>query len=180
VRVEVLERANCRYGPGAVYLYKYGLVPGSNMNAIGRIESGDWVFIQAIGGSNPCWVKTSLVKITGDLWNVEVVYPGKVVLPQSPYYPPVNWVSASRNDSVITVSWNDVPLRAGDEEDDEMQHYIVEVWRCEAGQFLFEALGTNALYLSFIDQDGCGLPSHGRVYVQEKHGFAGPVEIPWP
>jgi hypothetical protein len=180
VRVEVLERANCRYGPGAVYLYKYGLVPGSNMNVIGRIESGDWVFIQAIGGSNPCWVKTSLVKITGDLWNVEVVYPGKMLLPQSPYYPPVNWVSASRNDAVITVSWNDVPLHAGDEEDDEMQHYIVEVWRCEAGRFLFEALGTNELYLSFIDQDGCSLPSNGRVYVQEKHGFAGPVDIPWP
>ena len=102
------------------------------------------------------------------------------MLPQSPYYPPVSWVSANRNDAFITVSWNDIPLRAGDEEDDEMQHYIVEVWRCEGGQLLFEALGTNELYISFIDQYGCALPSHGRVYVQEKHGFAGPVEIPWP
>ena len=23
-------------------------------------------------------------------------------------------------------------------------------------------------------------PSHGRHYFQEKHGYAGPVEIPWP
>jgi hypothetical protein len=180
VRAEILDRANCRYGPGAVYLYKYGLVPGSNMNVIGRIESGAWVFIQAIGGSNPCWVKTTLVRITGDLWAVEVVYPGKALLPQSPYYPPVSWVSASRNDAIISVSWNDVPLRAGDEEDAEMQHYIVEVWRCEAGLQLFEALGTNEQYISFFDQYGCDLPSHGRVFVQEKHGFAGPVEIPWP
>jgi hypothetical protein len=180
VRAEILDRANCRYGPGAVYLYKYGLVAGSNMNVIGRIESGEWIYIQAIGGNNPCWVKTSLVRISGDLWGVEIVYPGQAVLPQSPYYPPVNWVGASRNDALITVSWNAVPLRAGDEEDDEMQHYIVEVWRCEAGVFLFEALGTNALSISFLDQYGCNQASHGRVYVQEKHGFAGPVEIPWP
>ncbi len=180
VRAEILDRANCRYGPGAVYLYKYGLVAGSNMNVIGRIESGEWIYIQAIGGNNPCWVKTSLVSISGDLWSVEIVYPGQAVLPQSPYYPPVSWVGASRNDALITVSWNDVPLRAGDEEDDEMQHYIVEVWRCEAGVMLFEALGTNALSISFIDQYGCNQASHGRVYVQEKHGFAGPVEVPWP
>ena len=180
VRAEILQRANCRYGPGVVYLYKYGLVAGSNMNVIGRIESGAWVYIQAIGGTNPCWVNASLVKINGDLWSVDIVYPGKAILPQSPYYPPVSWVSAYRNDALVTVSWNDIPLRAGDEEDDEMQHYIVEVWRCEGGQLLFEALGTNDLFISFIDQYGCSLPSHGRVYVQEKHGFAGPVEIPWP
>jgi hypothetical protein len=180
VRAQILQRANCRYGPGVVYLYKYGLVPGSNMNVIGRIESGAWLYIQAIGGTNPCWVNASLVKVTGDLWSVDIVYPGKAILPQSPYYPPVSWVSATRNDATITVSWGDVPLRAGDEEDEEMQHYIVEVWRCEGGQLLFEALGTNDLFISFIDQVGCSVPSHGRVYVQEKHGFAGPVEIPWP
>ncbi|MGB8252329.1 MAG: hypothetical protein WCF08_03880, partial [Anaerolineaceae bacterium] len=180
IRAEVLERANCRYGPGSMYLYKYGLVPGSNMNVIGRIESNAWVYIQAIGGSNPCWVNASLVKITGDLAGVEIVYPGKALLPVSPYYPPVSWVNAARNDATISVSWNDIPLRVGDEEDEFMQHYIVEVWRCEGGQLLFDPIGTNELYVSFIDQYGCGLPSHGRVYVQEKHGFAGPVEIPWP
>lgn len=180
VRAEVLVRANCRYGPGSVYLYKYGLVPGSNMNVIGRLESGAWVYIQAIGGNNPCWVNATLVKITGDLAGVEIVYPGKALLPVSPYYPPVSWVSATRNDATISVSWNDVPLRAGDEEDENMLHYIVEVWRCQGGQLLFEPIGTNELYVSFIDQYGCSQPSHGRVYVQEKHGFAGPMEIPWP
>lgn len=180
VRAHILQQANCRYGPGAVYLYKYGLVPGSNMDVIGRIESGDWVYIQAIGGSNPCWVKTSLVEITGDLTSVDIVYPGKALLPVSPYYPPVSWVSAIRNDALITVSWADVPLRPGDEEDEDMQHYVVEVWRCEGGLLYFEPIGTNNLFISFSDQYGCAQPSHGRVYVQEKHGFAGPVEIPWP
>lgn len=150
------------------------------MNVIGRIESGTWVYIQAVGGSNPCWVNSSLVKITGDLDSVDIAYPGKALLPVSPYYPPVSWVAAVRDDALVTVSWNDVPLRTGDEEDEDMQHYIVEVWRCEGGQLFFEPIGTNDLLLSFIDQYGCNLPSHGRVYVQEKHGFAGPVDIPWP
>ncbi len=116
------------------------------MDVIGRIESSAWVYIQAIGGSNPCWVNASLVKITGDLLDVEIVYPGKALLPVSPYYPPVSWVYAIRNDATVTVSWNDIPLRAGDEEDEFMQHYIVEVWRCEGGQLLFEPIGTNNLF----------------------------------
>jgi hypothetical protein len=80
----------------------------------------------------------------------------------------------------VDVSWNDVPLRAGDEEDENMQHYIVEVWRCESGQIIFDPLGTNELAITFIDEAGCDQPSHGRVFVQDKHGFAGPSEIPWP
>ena len=30
------------------------------------------------------------------------------------------------------------------------------------------------------DQAGCIEPSHGRLYLAEKHGYVGPVEIPWP
>ncbi|HLF89379.1 MAG TPA: hypothetical protein VI451_10560 [Anaerolineales bacterium] len=33
-----------------MYLYKYGLVGGSNLEIIGRTDLGDWVLIQAIGG----------------------------------------------------------------------------------------------------------------------------------
>jgi len=80
----------------------------------------------------------------------------------------------------MEVSWNDIPLRAGDEEDENMQHYIVEVWRCESGQIIFDPLATNELAVIFIDEVGCDQPSHGRVFVQEKHGFAGPSEITWP
>jgi hypothetical protein len=61
-----------------------------------------------------------------------------------------------------------------------MLHYIVETWRCENGRLLFDPLATNDTSISFMDQPGCDKPSHGRVFVQEKHGFAGPAEIPWP
>ena len=81
---------------------------------------------------------------------------------------------------MVTVSWLDIPLRAGDEEDERMNHYIIEVWRCEAGGIKFEPLATNDLEISFVDEPGCSEPSHGRIFVQEKHGFAGPTDIPWP
>lgn len=85
-----------------------------------------------------------------------------------------------RSESMITVEWADIPLRAGDEEDANMQHYIVEVWRCEEGSTLFEPLATNDPMVTFVDEAGCSKPLHGRIFVQEKHGFAGPTEIPWP
>lgn len=30
------------------------------------------------------------------------------------------------------------------------------------------------------DEAGCAEPSHGRLYLAEKHGYVGPVEIRWP
>jgi hypothetical protein len=87
---------------------------------------------------------------------------------------------ATRQQNTVTIEWADIPLRAGDEEDERMQHYVVEVWRCENGRILFEPLATNELTVTFIDQPGCTSASHGRIFVQEKHGFAGPADIPWP
>ena len=73
-----------------------------------------------------------------------------------------------------------VPISPGKYEDENMHQYILEVWRCENGHILFEPLPTNELSVTFIDQPGCTVPSHGRIFVQEKHGFSGPTDIPWP
>ncbi len=168
---------SCRYGPGPEYLYLYALRETANIKLIGRTDGNNWVYVE---GMNRCWVNAKLLEIAGDRLSLEVVYPGKARLPVSPYYPPTNWVGATRQGNRVEVSWNDVPLRAGDEEDEFMLHYIVEVWRCEGGQVIFDPLATNDLAITFVDEPGCSQPSHGRVFVQEKHGFAGPTEIPWP
>jgi uncharacterized protein YraI len=168
---------SCRYGPGATYLYLYGLKKGARLKLIGRAEGNNWVYVD---GRNKCWVNAKFIEINGDMKSLPNVYPDKVRLPVSPYYPPTTGVLATRNGNSVEISWNDVPLRAGDEEDENMQHYIVEVWRCEGGQMIFESLGTNDLAVIVNDEPGCSQPSHGRVFVQEKHGFAGPSEIPWP
>lgn len=175
-----VDRLACRYGPGWPYLYFFGLLKGNRLEVIGRLQSGNWIYVQAISGNKPCWVKAEFMDLNGDVMSLEPVYPGKAKLPVSPYYPPTTVLSATRDGNTVKVTWLDIPLRAGDEEDERMNHYIIEVWRCEAGQIIFEPLATNYLEISFNDEPGCSEPSRGRVFVQEKHGFAGPADIPWP
>jgi len=170
---------SCRYGPGPNYLFLYGLLKGANIVLIGRTDGDNWHWVY-VEGKNKCWVNTNYLDIQGNWLGLPVVYPGVAKLPVSPYYPPTYVLHATRKQDQVTVEWADIPLRAGDEEDERMQHYVVEVWRCENGHILFEPLATNELSVTFIDQAGCGTPSHGRIFVQEKHGFAGPTEIPWP
>jgi len=168
---------SCRYGPGSEYLFLYGLRKGANIKLIGRTEGNNWVYVD---GKNKCWVNVEYINIAGDKNSLLVVYPGIAKLPVSPYYPPTTVLKVSRDKNVVTVKWLDIPLRAGDEEDASMQHYIIEVWRCAGGNIIFDPLATNDLSITFSDEPGCSEPSHGRIFVQEKHGFAGPAEIPWP
>jgi hypothetical protein len=130
-----------------------------------------------------CWVNAKFIEIKGDPQSLQVMYPGGYKLPVSPYYSATTVLSAVRdphNRNKITVEWMDITLRAGDEEDENMFIYIIEVWRCEGGKTIFDPISSNYPEVTFVDEAGCSVPSHGRVFFQEKHGFAGPAEIPWP
>jgi hypothetical protein len=175
LRGEVLELSNCRYGPGAPYLYKYALIPGSNLEIFGRNDLGTWILIRAIGGTNPCWVKASLLDIKGDVMTVAPTY---IPLPQSPYYGPLTGVFAQREGNEVTISWNGVQLRAGDET--AQGPYLVEAWLCTGGDLVFTPVGTYLPYVTLIDEPGCREASHGRVYLVEKHGYSNYIEVPWP
>jgi hypothetical protein len=175
LRGTVLEQANCRYGPGAAYLYKYGLYAGYNIEIIGRNETGTWVVIQAIGGNNPCWVKASLMDIHGDVMSLA---PTSLPLPQSPYYGPLTGISAVRSGDAVIVSWNSLELRAGD---DSLQYpYLIEAWLCQDGQLTFKPIGSWETILTVLDEPGCDEASHARIYGVEKHGYTAWVNIPWP
>lgn len=175
MRGKILEQANCRYGPGAMYLYKYGVYPDYVMDIIGRNEIGDWVVVQAIGGNNPCWVKASLIDIRGDVMTVE---PMVLPLPRSPFYYPPTGVSAVRDGNTVTVSWYAIKLRAGD--DSEQTPYVVEAWVCMNGKIVFTPVGSWGTTVTVIDEPGCSEPSHAQLLAAEKHGYTVPVEIPWP
>jgi len=168
---------SCHYGPGSEYLFLYGLRKGANIKLIGRTEGNNWVYVD---GRNKCWVNIEYIDIAGDKNSLPVVYPGIAKLPISPSYSPTTVLKVLRNKNIVTVNWLDILLRAGDEEDASMQHYIIEVWRCEGGKIIFDPLATNDLSITFTDEPGCSEPSRGRIFVQEKHGFAGPTEITWP
>jgi hypothetical protein len=175
------DRLSCRYGPGPEYLYLFAFRAGANIELIGRVNANnwDWVLVQ---NDVPCWVKASFLETQGDIKNLPIVYPGLVKLPITPYYPRSEVLSAERNDTTneITVSWVEVPVSLGDYEDESMQTYIIELWRCQDGELIFDPLATRLALIKFVDEPGCTERSHGRVWVQEKHGYAGPAEIPWP
>jgi hypothetical protein len=173
----IADKLSCRYGPGALYLYLYALNGTANIKLIGRTDANDWVWVD---GTNKCWVHSKFLEIDGDPKSLPILYPG-LKLPVSPYYPGPAWAKAEREGNSITITWEPVPISAGKYEDERMQQYLIEVWRCESGQIIFETLGTNYPAIKVEnDEPGCDLPSHGRVFVQEKHGYGGPVEIPWP
>jgi len=168
---------SCRYGPGPEYLYLYGLKKGANIELIGRTDGNNWVMVK---GKNLCWLNAKFIEAKGDLMTLNVTYPNEYKLPTSPYYAAPIVLSAKRSGNSVSVEWSDISLRAGDEEDENMFIYIIEIWRCEDGKMIFDPLATNYPEMTFIDEAGCDSPSHGRVFFQEKHGFAGPADIPFP
>ncbi len=180
LRAEVRERANCRYGPGWMYLYKYGLVPGSVLEVIGRLDDASWLWVRAIGGDNPCWVKADLMDVRGDVWMVEPVYPEKAPLPVSPYFPPLGNVQAVRVGDEVTITWTGQYRSSGFAESPQSPVYVAEIWACVDGELQFTPYGLFTETLTVTDEAGCEQPSHGRLYFAEKHGYAGPTFIPWP
>lgn len=174
----IIEQAICHYGPGAPYLYKYGVYKGSNLEILRRIEGGNYVEIQAIGGNNPCWVRVDYFNIKGDPTNLEPVRIEDVRLPISPYYAPPSGVSARRDGNTVTVFWHPLMLRAGD--DSEQVPYIVEAVVCQAGQMVFIPAGTYQTALEIIDEPGCSSRSYATFIAAEKHGYTRRVSVPWP
>jgi uncharacterized protein YraI len=170
---------SCRYGPGANYLYLIAFNKTTPLRLIGRAEGNEWVLVE--NGRQDCWVNSKFVELKeGDLKTLHSFYPDGFKIPVSPYYGPTTVLSAIRKEDKIIVDWREVIVSPGKYEDENMFPYIVEVWRCENGAIIFETLGSRIPLISFVDQAGCDALSHGRVYVQEKHGYAGPAEISWP
>jgi hypothetical protein len=176
-----VEKVSCRYGPGAPYLYLYGMVRGAIQDVIGRTDTGKWVLTRSHGDNKSCWVKTEFLDLNGDVMSVEMVYPDKYSLPQSNQHYRSPWdVAAIRKGDQVTISWKSEPLRPGDEESKTSVLYVVETWVCQNGQLVFTPIGAYTAQVTVTDEPGCKEPSHGRVFFSEKHGYAGPTEITWP
>jgi hypothetical protein len=176
-----VETVSCRYGPGAMYLYLYGMIKGATQDVLGRTDTGNWLLTKSRGDNKSCWVKAEFMDLNGDVMSLEVVYPDKYTIPPSNqrYLLPYD-VAAIRKGDQVVITWKSEALRPGDQEDENMVIYIIETWTCVAGQLTFKPIGTNIAQVTVTDEAGCSQPSHGRVYFQEKHGYTGPTEIIWP
>jgi len=170
----------CRYGPGANYLYLIAFNPSTPLRLIGRAPGNSWVLAE--NGPQDCWVNSELItlKEAGDLSALPTVYPDGFKLIVSPYYGPTTVLKAERAGNEVTISWMEVVVSPGKYEDDNMFPYLVEAWTCHSGEMVFDTIGSRVPFLTLTDEPGCPEPSHGRVFIQEKHGYAGPAEIPWP
>ncbi len=172
-----IERMVCHFGPGAPYLYKYSVFQDTVLEIIGRMERGSYILVQAVGGNNPCWVNSEYMEIRGDINTVKPVDP-HVVLAWSPYYDALTGVSAEREGDIVTVFWNPLILRAGD--DSEQTPYIVEAWVCIDGEITFTPIGSYSTAAEVRDEAGCVEDSYARVFAAEKHGYTQWRVIDWP
>ncbi|MHC1781388.1 MAG: hypothetical protein AB9891_01270 [Anaerolineaceae bacterium] len=176
----IINMAVCHYAPGKPYLYKYGVYKGYNMEAISRDVTNTYVEVQAIGGDkpNPCWVNAEYMEFQGDMNTLKVVRPEEIVLPMSPYYAPPVGIKTERSGDEVTVIWFPLNLKAGDSS--EQTPYIIEAWVCQAGELVFQPVGSYQNKVTILDEAGCEQPSSARLLAAEKHGYTRPVGIDWP
>jgi hypothetical protein len=165
-------QANCRYGPAKAYLYAWGMYAGDTATVWGRNDSGTWLWIQPDKIKYQCWISTSVVEVTGNIFSV---YVAPVRLPHSVLYGPPTGISAVRNGDSVTVSWNRVSMTVDDD-----RGYMIEANLCQGGNLIWTAVATMDTTYTFTDETSCSEPSNGLLYTVEKHGYTDPVPIPWP
>ena len=57
---------------------------------------------------------------------------------------------------------------------------MIEAWVCQGGQNVFIAVGSWTTSATVLDEGGCPVPSHARLYAVEKHGYSSWIQISWP
>ena len=165
-------QVNCRYGPGAAYLYKFGLYQGISVEIQGRTDRGDWVYVLPLWYEDGCWIKADLLEVSGDIFSVEPYYGS---LPFSDIYPPP-WITDVRRDGdQVFIAWSDVRMTV-----DKYRGYLIEAWLCVDGELIFTPVNVDGLVVVLSDEAGCHEPSWGRIYSAEKHGYSKWRIIPWP
>ncbi len=177
----VVQLSNCRYGPGAFFLYKIGMKAGAPIEAVGRTIDGGWAYIQYAGTHNLCWINSKQLQLDGDIMSLQDYYPSKAPLPMTSKFPAASILSVSGGGASITVDWTPVvlpdiamPGGAGETE------YVVEVWSCKNGAPGYYTYGTNETSLTFEVDDSCGMISRANLISQNKLGIAGVMPISLP
>lgn len=176
IAATVREQSNCRYGPGAAYLYEWGLFPTVRVDIIGRNDLGTWAYVHPWTYFDRCWVRADLLDIRGDLIEAPPYYSR---LPFGELYlPPTNARASRVSPDEVMITWDPVWMTTDDD-----RGYLIEAWLCQDGQLIFTPLNTTTYTQTTItvrDEAGCLQPSSGRLYTAEKHGYTQWVRIPWP
>jgi len=181
------ENLSCRYGPGAVYLYRAGLVKGEVVDVLGKADTAysTWIRVQTRREvPAKCWVNSgpNFVEIPqGDVTCLEPLYPEKapLILFNTDLFPKPSNVQASRSGNLVYIDWQGYDLLPGDRPEANPA-YLTETWTCQDGEFVFTPQGWDEPSAFVRDDGGCGKASYGFVYMAHVDGYIGPVTIPWP
>ena len=205
-QIVVNDVAACFHGPGNVYLNKgTRRIAGNTVDLLGRIETDKGIWVQnrfslpRTDASDPCWMDARFLDITPDqLMSVQPIDPAN----PDEYSLPIDYFSRNRflDDPLVTgveragdnvsVRWEFFDVGEGEFEGETSYRYLIEAWVCRAGEIVFSPSGwgpygpnvTDGMIVSadIQDETGCTQPSRARLYLAWVHGYAGPVEIPWP
>jgi hypothetical protein len=170
VIVSAEQNINCRWGPHVAYL-NAGLLPaGTSAQVDGRDYAATWLWIQMEGIAYHCWVAASAVVLQGDIDSVPRV---SIDPPINAAIPSASGVSASRNGSKVTITWNAASPAVN-------LHYLIRAYLCN-GQYVIETIvSTQNTATTLQDKTGCSGNSSAQIFVVNKTGYAFPVVVPWP
>jgi hypothetical protein len=169
----VLQQANCRYGPGAAYLYEWGLYPANHVDILATNQLRDWYYIHPWYFLGDCWVRAELIEVLrGDTSTLRPFYG---ILPFSELYKPPRTVSGVRSGDEVTISWSSVWMT-----EEDYVGYLIEAWLCVDGQLIFTPIAVDGLAYTVHDEAGCLQPSSARVYTAEMHGYTEWRRVDWP
>jgi sarcosine oxidase delta subunit len=122
-----------------------------------------------------------VIVVVGDTTNLWVNNTDNYLrIPSELYGPPTN-VVATRNGDQVTITWDSVYMTVDDD-----RGYFIEAWVCQDGAYIWWTVGEGTLVDQYRttytvkDQAGCSMPSSGKLFTVEKHGYSSPVDIPWP
>jgi hypothetical protein len=175
--VTVNKQAHCRYGPSVAYLHAADLYPGDRGTVRGRYIYSKWLYVKFDKLNYSCWVAPSVVDVVGDVSTVAYKELNLQSIGSNMYGPPGN-VTAVRDGSRVTISWNKVEMTFDDD-----RGYLLELFVCQDGNYLWwtdSYPDQDSTSYTVKDEAGCPQPSSGKLYTVEKHGFSEPAVIPWP
>lgn len=175
--VTVNKQAHCRYGPSVAYLHAADLYPGDAGTVRGRFIYSNWLYIKFDKLSYFCWVAPSVVDVVGDISTIAYTELHLQTIGSNMYGSPGN-VTAVRDGSRVTISWNKVEMTKDDD-----RGYLLELFVCQAGNYLWwtdSYPDQDSTSYTVKDEAGCPQLSSGKLYTVEKHGFSEPAIIPWP
>jgi hypothetical protein len=177
VRVNVAS-LHCQYGPNKAYLHALDLHEGDTGVVWGRDVYSTWLYVMMDNLPIPCWVHKAYVDIEGDIMRM-IVQQVNLPMANNLYAAPESvWTDRDENTNTVFVYWSEVWMT----EDDD-RGYFLDVWVCQGGYLVWMPASVPNQFIteySFIDEPGCSLPSGGKLYTVEKHGYTYPVDIPWP